>query len=185
MLVQKLNKKGFTLLEMLVVVVIITIMSIMTMRSYTSQRKTKEMQFAVQGIADNIRKTQNYSINIKKFEDYDISGGYGIHFESSASSYAIFLDVVKDKSYSSVEDELVDTINLSQGVEIFELNGGAVSTADVVFEPPYGNVSVSFGGVLQSPTPSVSIGVKRSDGSCPENCRTVIINSQGQIKITE
>jgi len=180
----KLNGKGFTLLEMMVVVAIISLMSVLVMGNYNSQKKAKEMQFSAQKIADSIRKAQNYSINIKKLEGYNVSGGYGIHF-IAGNSFTIFLDdsVDRNKTYG-VEDHDVETVELPSGVNIESLNGGAVvGAADLVFEPPYGNVHMSFDGTLQTSTPSLSLSIeiKRSGESCPEFCKTVSINSQGQI----
>lgn len=178
----KLNRKGFTLLEMIVVIVIISIMSVLTMSNYNSQKKAKEMQFSAQKIADSIRKAQNYSINIKKLEGYNVSGGYGIHF-IPGNSFIIFLDdsVDSNKIYG-FEDYVIETVDLPSGVNIENLNGGSVSVADLVFEPPYGKVYMSFGGVVQSPTPSLNVEIKKSGESCPAFCKTVSINSQGQIK---
>lgn len=182
MLNSKHNREGFTLLEMLVVVAIISLMSSLVISNYNSQKKAKEMQFAGQEIADSIRKAQNYSINIKKFENYNISGGYGTHFTDGGSSFIIFLDdsVNKNKTYGP-EDYVVETVDFPPGINVENLNGGAVGVADLVFEPPYGKVYMSFNGALQSPTPSLSIQIKKDTESCPAFCKTVSINSQGQV----
>lgn len=166
---------------MMVVVAIIGIMSATVMGNYNSQKKAKEMQFAAQSMADDIRKVQNYSISIKKFENYNIAGGYGIHFVSG-SSYVIFLDdsVDKNKIYGP-EDHVVETVNFPPAINIDNLNGGAVNVADVVFEPPYGKVYMSFDGSVQSPTPDLSVRIRRNGESCPAFCKTVSINSQGQV----
>ncbi len=166
---------------MMVVVAIISLMSVLVMGNYNSQKKAKEMQFSAQKIADSIRKAQNYSINIKKLEGYNVSGGYGIHF-IAGNSFTIFLDdsVDRNKTYG-VEDHDVETVELPSGVNIESLNGGAVNVADLIFEPPYGKVYMSFDGSLQDPTPSLSVKIKKSGESCPEFCKTVSINSQGQI----
>jgi len=179
------NSKGFTLLEMMLVVVIISMMSVVVMNSYNSQKKTKEVQFAIQKISDDIRKVQNYSINIKKFETYDISGGYGIHFERDGTNYIIFLNSpsVPNKAYVVGEDQIVETIVLPQSVTIDTLNGASdLPSADILFEPPYGKVDMTFNGTLQGSGATLEVKILRSPEGCPTFCRTVTINSQGQIK---
>lgn len=180
------NSNGFTLLEMMLVVVIISIMSVVVMNNYNSQKKTKEMQFATQKISDDIRKVQNYSINIKKFENYDISGGYGIHFERDGTGYVIFLNSpsVPNKAYvDDIEDKIVETVAFPQGVTIDTLNGVSdLPNADILFEPPYGKVDMTFNGTLQGSGAALEIKILRSPEGCPTFCRTVTVNSQGQIK---
>ncbi|MFA6096464.1 MAG: type II secretion system protein [Candidatus Paceibacterota bacterium] len=179
------NSNGFTLLEMMLVIVIISIMSVVVMNNYNSQKKTKEMQFAIQKISDDIRRVQNYSINIKKFEDYDISGGYGIHFERDGAGYIIFLNSpsVLNKAYVSGEDQIVETIVLSPSVTIETLNGVSdLPNADILFGPPYGKVNMTFNGTLQGSGATLEVKILRSPEGCPTFCRTVTVNSQGQIK---
>lgn len=175
---ENLNEKGFTLIEMIVVVVIISLMSQIAISNYFLQKRTKEMQFAAQKIEDDIRKTQNYSINIKKFGNFSISGGYGIHFEDGGNGYKIFLNMSGNKKYDT-GDEIVESVSFPSDIRIDSLNE-TLNAADIIFEPPYGKVYMTFDSVLQESADLV-VEIGRASGSCPEACGTVTVNSQGKI----
>jgi prepilin-type N-terminal cleavage/methylation domain-containing protein len=155
------EKHGFTMIELLVVIAIMGIIAAVTLPSYNKTRNSKELLFAREQIAGDIRMAQNYSYNLLKFDGSFPAGGYGVHFDSSnpnKKKYIIFADSDEDKEFDN--SETFQEINLPRSVEISELraNGDTVNPADIVFKPPYGNVFIT------SSSPDLKIEIKNSDG---------------------
>ncbi len=174
------RNKGFTLIEMMVVISIISIMTVIAISNYNAQRKSKEFSFAAKKLAEDIRKTQNNSVNVLKHGLDDTSGGYGIHLSTSAANeYIIFLDtepaLSKDKKYTDGSDVKIETITFPAGITIGNMNGGSVADADVVFLPPYGKVSVIFDGTEQIGA-TLEINLTKN-----AQTKTVKINYEGKI----
>lgn len=168
------RNKGFTLIELMVVISIISIMTVIAVSNYNAQRRSKELSFAAQKLFDDIRKTQNNSINVLRHGGDDTSGGYGLHFStSSPDEYIIFLDTIKDKQYTG-GDALIETIALPAGTGIGSLTG-AVTVADVVFHPPYGKVSILYNGAEQVGA-TLEINLEKDSQT-----KTVTINHEGKI----
>jgi prepilin-type N-terminal cleavage/methylation domain-containing protein len=170
--------KGFTLIEMMVVISIISIMSVIVISNYNAQRKSKELSFSAQKLAEDVRKAKNYSINVLKYGAVDTSGGYGIHLSNSApNQYIIFLDtesvLPKDRKYSEGSDVKVETVVFPD--IIGNMNGGSVTDADVIFLPPYGKTHISFNGMEQT---GATLEVNLTKDA---KTKTVRINHEGKI----
>ncbi len=159
------DKRGFTMIEMLVVIAITGIIAAILLPSYNKARNSKELLLAREQIAGDIRMAQNYSYNVLKFTDGSFpAGGYGVHFDiSTPKKYIIFADLgpIPNQTYDGAS-ETFQEINLLRSVEISELRADGdtvdISPADIVFKPPYGNVFIT------SSSPDLKIEIENSDG---------------------
>ena len=154
-----MNKKGFTLVELIIVMTIIGIVAAIALPSYNKARNSKDLLLGREQVAGDIRMAQNYSYNTLKFNGTFPKGGYGIRFDiSDPRKYIIFADVDSDQIYDTGEE--FQEIELSRSVKISSLkvDGSEVSPVDVVFKPPYGNVFIELVGT------KLEIEIKNSDG---------------------
>ncbi|MDD3006898.1 MAG: type II secretion system protein [Candidatus Pacebacteria bacterium] len=151
------NKKGFSLIELLVVLAIMTIMGAIVVPKYASNKNAQAMKYAKTQIVNDIRYVQTYTLNTKKFPDGSPSpiGGYGIHFQKDKDYYTVFGDkrhavdpnYLYDDSYpaGSADYEFYEQIDLVDGVHISKLtvNGTEVDSVDYVSTPPYGKIFIA------------------------------------------
>ncbi len=160
------SNNGFTLIEMLVVVFIISIIAAVALPFYNKARNSKELLLAREQIAGDIRMAQNYSYNVLKFNGSFPAGGYGIDFSPSRGTYIIFADTNSNQNHDGAA-EVFQEIDFPRSVEISSLKGDGsdVNFADIIFKPPYGNVSITS-PLKVSPLShtNLEIEIKNSDG---------------------
>lgn len=130
------NKRGFTLLEILMVISISAILMIGGMSSYSHFTKKKSLEITTQTIASYLKDARSFTIASKG------DTTYGVHFEAdrvvlfSGSSFI-------EPSADNREHELPGNIEIS----VIDLNGGG---SDVVFDrltgatSQYGTTTVSL-----------------------------------------
>lgn len=136
--------RGFTLVELIVTSAIITIILSVVMFNYGSFNDKLALSSAVQEMAITMRQAQAYGINVKEagVNSNQFNYAYGIYFNSntgSNTSYLIFIDSNNNYKYDSGIDQLVETLNLRNGVKI-------TSVCDASSCPPsgYSVLHVSF-----------------------------------------
>ena len=124
-----MKKKGFTLIEILLVVGIITIIAGLSVPFYRSFQVDQEMDIASKEILGTLRDAQNRSITGRD----DIT--WGVHFDLSSNEYGIF----QGTSFSSYSDDsyvVPNVIDMSTnfGDDVyFSKIIGAPSTAGIIF----------------------------------------------------
>jgi len=127
--------RGFTLIELLVSVFVIALISGIVLANLRSGGNNSQLKTAAQKVASDIRLAQNYSLSYKDFNGADSNGGWGVYFNTGASSrYVIFADQNKNKLYNSSTSEGYATINLPDNISIDSLSLG--TRVDIVFLPP-------------------------------------------------
>ncbi len=159
------------MIELLVAIAIIGIIAAIVLPSYNKARNSKELLLAREQIAGDIRMAQNYSYNVLKFNDGSFpAGGYGIDFSLSRGTYIIFADINSNQNYDGAA-EVFQEISFPGNVEmsLLEGDGNPVNFADVVFKPPYGNVSIKSSGIGYA---ELEIKIKNSDGET----KTITVN---------
>lgn len=147
-------KKGFTLVEVLVVFVIITLVSTILIVNWRKNEKRYLVQRVAHEIVQNIRKSQDRSLNSYEHngEVYD----YGVRFAlSNPNSYILFTDINGNGKYNG--GELVDSFIIEPGVRINALSTGP--KLDVIFSVPDG-----FTNIYQSVSSAV-ITITKDDGT--------------------
>ncbi len=164
------SKKGFTLIEILVVIFIVGLLSAVVFSNFRQGEKEYSLNANAQGLISELRKAQSMAMSgagVSSGSYY----GYGIHFsEDSANSYILFGDKDNDRRYDS--DELIKTITLSPLIRIKELTA---SPLDVFFESPD---PTTYFNANSSPGVSVDIVLEIEGAS---KTKSVHINTSGLI----
>ncbi len=169
-----MNKKGFTLIEIIVVIFIIGTISSITISQYSQYRNSKSLSLAEKQIVDDIKMVQNYAYNILKNNGSFSAGGYGIHFSKNSNVYTIFVDN-GDMEYDSSNENFKE-IELPESVEIVSLKINNIEkfdgTVDLVFASPYGKVSIDKENKIGENFINLEIEISNSNDS-----KNIIISS--------
>jgi len=133
-------KKGFTLIEVMIVVSITVLLSGLVFASYKDSQKRYSLAQAVQKLASDIRRVQNMTISGKEIVGVCESGasncyGYGIYMEEEEDdSYKIYADWNNDHFFKGSDDAVVETIYLPGVIRIQSASPG--NELSIFFEPP-------------------------------------------------
>lgn len=171
----KSQRKGFTLVEVVITIAIVTILSTTAIVNYYSFNDRLSLSSAGQEMAINIRQAQTYGINVKE----NTPGGgvfntpYGIYFDMDSVSndnYVIFSDANNNKKYDensgcgSGSTECVEKITLKGGVTI--------SFVDATDACPAINAARSLTIRFIRPNPDADISfIKKNTGTV--NCHSL------------
>src|SRR3989344_9074096 len=118
-----MNKKGFTIVEVLVVIGIIYLMAFVSIPLFNNYQKTTKLKSEARLLATNLRLTQQLAIteqNIYTFQLFPLNNNYQII--NSASS-----EVVKDVTLDS-EVTIATTTGLTSSAAQFNPTGAAIET---------------------------------------------------------
>ena len=169
-------KKGFTIIEILVVVFIVGLMSAILVVNWRKNEQTYLVQRTAQEIAQNIRKAQDLALSGKKAGTVTPSF-YGVFYDKNdINNYIIFGDTNNNGSYQS--SDWHEIIALNSGIEIYQLSSGNNQSLTIKFSIPDG-----FTTIDPSAT-SATIGIRKIGTTCPSvSCKNIIITNTGQITI--
>jgi prepilin-type N-terminal cleavage/methylation domain-containing protein len=177
------NKKGFTLIELMVVISIMAIMSGVAIFNYSDFRSQISLQNLSDDIALSVRKAQSYAVGVRGYNS--IFSGYGVHFSLDAKhngthfggnkSFIIFANLNDDKRYHSngeecgnpsKQNECLEELNITSAdkisVIIIGLNGRREirntksGTVDIFFNRP-------------NPEPTFCYRDNYNNGACDED----------------
>lgn len=167
-----MNKRGFTLVEVLVVIAIITIISGVMVVNFRQSEQGSKLQRSAQQTIQGIRKAQNMALSSMEHEGqvYDY---YGVYFDKQnmPNSYHIFAS--DNKVYNAGEE--IETISLESGMVIDSISTG--NQLNLTFLPPY--AFVEFNPSITQAT----ITIKNEGGSCPQDCKYIKVNDKGWMSI--
>lgn len=165
---------GFTLFELLVVIFIIALVSailVINMRRSESQYK---LQIGAQEIAQSIRRAQDMALSSFRYQG-NVPFAYGLFFDKqNRTSYRIFADINGNNKYDA-PDGNVDIINIEKGIEIGSLS--REPRLHITFSLPDGFTEI------EPSASSATITIKKTGGSCPQDCKEIIIERTGRISI--
>jgi prepilin-type N-terminal cleavage/methylation domain-containing protein len=147
------NKKGYTLLELIVSISIIAIIAGIFFANYRETSNDNSTKVAARIIASEIRKVQNYALGLKEFKTFGVpAGGWGVRFESGVvgtNKMVIFADRDESRKYreGGPIDEKYREVELPRNIVVdsFNLNTNmAANFTYIVFQPP--NPDTFIGG---------------------------------------
>lgn len=211
MIKKKSQKKGFSIIELVVVISIFGIMTAISMFNYSDHKKSLEATDLAQDIALTVRQAQVYGISAsggkigsKDFDADEFFGGEnpvditkdrsirGITFFLNSNKIVLFADNNRNYVYNEgdrIIDERRITYNNTSFLS-FGVCGDGMCTekdkgrVDIAFERPYPDAMISYSGSEESgaSTPKNYDSVDVIVGSDISE-KTVTINSIGNITV--
>jgi prepilin-type N-terminal cleavage/methylation domain-containing protein len=135
------NKKGFTLVEMLVVIFIIVLTASVTVANFRKGERATGFLMTTEQLASDLRKVQTRTIAGVVNDKLNLTGGYGLYIsKDDLDQYTLFGDD-GDFIYNPASDETLLTIDLPINVSFADL-GVDVDSVTIIFQPPASTVYV-------------------------------------------
>lgn len=134
------NKRGFTLIEALVVIAIIGILSVTITANYSSMRYKFALLRSAHQLSQDIRRAQEMATSAKKYEPTNqVPPGYGIYLIQGVgqTSYTLYADTSPlqgNQQYDKGQDAVVETFNLEEKVYIIDISSS--TTVSINFKGP-------------------------------------------------
>lgn len=184
------DKKGTSLIELIVGIAIIAIVTGTVLANFRTGERTNELHGSTQKLVSEIRNIQNFAMSLKSFNGAIPDGGWGLFFNNQGSSglgYKIFADTDGDhhcqnfNNCPSGNNDFVEAILFSNGIEISNINAGGVNTSRlyVSFEPPNPTVYMC----ISNPTLDCTITEAEITLSNDNGSDVIVINKFGLIDI--
>lgn len=159
------NKKGFSLTEMMMTIAIISIMTGAVFVNFSATRKTKGLETEARRLVANIREAQDNAFTGKKPADDVAPCGWGIYYDAGTNpgEYKIYYNVSTsgcsvangselDRKFILSGVTLNGTSSVAQTV-ILENNArfDGLSTDEVYFAVPHGRIFDQNGVAIATP----------------------------------
>jgi len=183
-----IKKTSFTLIETLITISVIALLAGAGIVIFSRYRARTNLTFALQQLADDLKKTRSMGIMTIDNAGNIPEGGYGIFLSLSngcpprdSDSYILFADNDGDRKYDDPV-EMIEKIKVPYGVEIKELkkgDGTPLQCLQVIFVPPEPTI------IVKGKTTTISVGevVFRVKGlPCPEYCKSLKVYDSGKIE---
>src|SRR3989344_1958347 len=183
------TKRGFTIIEMLVVISIITILPVVVVANFPAIKSQFALSRTAHRFAQDVRRVQDMAISAVTYTDsFGVTrtvSGYGIYINlvtPGNTQYIVYGDNNEqspgDKRYN-VGDYSVQTINFGAsepGIVIKEMINIDGTAASINFSPP--NPDTTITPLSQAQSQIMVVFAIATDLS---KTRTVLINSSGLI----
>lgn len=182
------HKRGFTVIEMLVVLAIVAILPAVIIANFPQIKLQFALSRAAYSFAQNIRRAQDLSLSSLQYRDashvVQQVYGYGIYLnltDLGDQRYLLYADAdPENQSYDS-GDYIVENIDLAvsePGVMIKEIDNVVGDTASVNFSPPDPVTTI---GQLTSGNTSIQVVFALQND--PSVTKIVLINTSGLVEI--
>ena len=187
-----MKKKGFTIIELLVVISIIAILSGIVLIDYRSGQQAFALQRTASKLAQDIRRAQEMAMSAGECTFCDLScspngvpSGYMVVFTSNPN-YSIFADD-GDKVFDSGDCNILgNPIPFEKGIVIDALSSDLTFEPflSITFTPPDPIVTICHGSASCSVSSGwIRLCIEGSDCLDPSNTKTININTVGRIEI--
>ena len=154
-------RKGFTLIEIIIVIAVIGILAVVGFISYISLQRSVEMESTAKQIVDTLREAQNKAMSIEELDNWSV------HFESG--EFVLF----KGSDYATSTTKEVNGLSPAVQITNLTLNGGG---NDVVFDKLEGTTS-NYGTGINNAALRVELTAQ------PSFYRTITITEEGKIDV--
>lgn len=178
---RKLNNKGFTLVELLVIGFIIGVLTITMLADFKRGQEGSKLRRVAAAIESDIRNAQNLSTASSEFNGY-IPCGYGIYSVDS-TTYRIYVGKADDcsntsRNFTSADDVYEDIKIKDPDIIFVSTVSGPRYFYDIFFEPPNPTVYIN-----NSSNPGNSTTIKLCIEKTPSKCLDLIVDTAGRIVI--
>ncbi len=117
-----LYKKGFTILELIIVVAIVAVLLVMVIPQFSRIKENQVLQSATSDVMSTLSKSRSETISSVN------SSEYGVHFQSDK------VIIFKGKTYSAgASDNEVITISTPASISNVTLGGVSSTSGDIYF----------------------------------------------------
>ncbi|MEK7078246.1 MAG: type II secretion system protein [Patescibacteria group bacterium] len=176
----RINDRGFTLIEVIVVVAVMGFLSASILSSQKSSSARRQLGLDVQRAVQDLRNAQNLALSSQV--SVDCSGKvvpYGIVFNTALSDrYLLVADCNQNNAYDS-GDAIVQTVFFPESrINSLQAEGVGVGSLQIFFTPPLPAVFVN-GVVPVSVVPATSATLCHFKQTAL--CKTISISSKGAI----
>ncbi|MFA6194808.1 MAG: type II secretion system protein [Patescibacteria group bacterium] len=189
---KSIDKKAFTLIEMVVSISMITIVTALFIVNYRSANKRTDLIMTAQNLVADIHLAQNNTLGLVKYNDTVPAGGWGISFDVDNDHYILFadLDSPEDAGYMSM-DEATEarpeyggrTTQLAPDIRISKLTldgGTEVNAASVTFLPPDPRTNIFDTNTATSSALEIELTEGRNN-----SIKTVRVNFLGLVEVLD
>ncbi len=166
-------KKGFTLIEFLVVMGIVVFLAAIVLPGYQERQAVLALQRAATKLAQDIRAVQEMAMSTREFNG-EIPSRYGIFFHSDNLYYIVFVDQNDDGFYHPSDDDIVSRINYEEGINMVRITDGDFNCYTTPpHQPGLRRVHIAFSP--PNPVTQILIGHSRPPHASTAVCSEVTI----------
>ena len=196
----ELIKKGFTLVELLIVFAVIAILSSILVANFSEIRQQLALKRAAHKLAQDIRWAQEMAMAVEKEErcfnpdgtpkSSDYKYGFGVVFSTQdcegnkpcKDEYILYADNNGNRMYQpSDPDYDILLSNPDFGATEVQSYSGSATRLNIVFEPP--NPTVFFRATSDEELPVQEVFITLQIKNNPAKTKTIIVNKAGLIYV--
>lgn len=165
-------KKGFTIIELLIVIAIVSVLSGIMVVNFRKGEAGTKLQRSAQQIIQSIREVQSMALSSAEYGGV-VYNYYGVYFNKQSMSTSYYIFASSNQVYNPGEE--IKTVDLESGIVIDSISTG--NQVNITFLPPHAFVE------FNPSTNEATITIKKEDGTCPQDCRYIKINDKGWMSI--
>ena len=184
------SRAAFTLIEMTTSIAIIALVAVLFIANYHSSIRQTDLTMTAQKLVADIHAAQSDTLGLIKYNGLLPAGGWGLHFDTTQSSYVLFADLNApgENGYTQYDPATegqtaygARTTDLSASIRIsrLELGSQSVGQANVTFLPPDPQTNLVSGN---SSSTVLLIELKNQETNA---CRTVRVNFLGLAELLD